>query len=395
MSKAISANDFFESPFKECQQASQVAALLILAGATLITEFWAVQSLLDQKLGLAQALVIHIGVVAVLGFWAWWRNREHPGERLTVLLPLATAVMGPAGTLGFLLTMGLYSGMKKDPTPLADLYSTIYPDIGNQEIEKLFDVLISGNSERYEKNSVIPFMDVLNKGTAKQKQAMMGLIINHYDGKFAPVLKKALNDEDGSVRVLAATGMARLEHQFAERNMTLEESRKSGEQSDPEFYKNIGTFYDEYVYSGILDEGREPEFRERAIDSYVEYLRFHPDDLQLRFAVNRMLVRAGRVAEAADGFEESIQNGFKSPNLLMWYFECLYRLGQYSKLRKQISAHYEDLLRAIHTLPFEATEILSVWNKPFGKSEEKVIETTLRDSHSFKTASDNPSPGVV
>ena len=76
--------------------------------------------------------------------------------------------MGPAGTLGFLLTMGLYSGMKKAPTPLADLYSTIYPDVGNQEIEKLFDVLISGNSERYEKNSVIPFMDVLNKGTAKR-----------------------------------------------------------------------------------------------------------------------------------------------------------------------------------------------------------------------------------
>jgi hypothetical protein len=248
---------------------------------------------------------------------------------------------------------------------MPELYDSIFPKVEKEDMEHLFDQLIAGDNGRFEKNSVVPFMDILKKGTDKQKQAMLILVINHYDPKFAPVLKEALNDDDSSVRVLAATGMSKIDSQFTERNLSLEKMEDG--QKNPDHHKNLGLLYDDYVHSGILDDARDSEYSERAIQNYLEHLRYHPEDLAMRVKVNRMLLKSGRVQEAAKGFEESIENGFKTTSMLLWYFECLYRLGQFEKLRQQIAENFDDLVRDKDSFPFDIFDIVNAWSDHKGE----------------------------
>jgi len=362
-----------ERIFIECRGWAQSLTLVAAGALALAAESWLVYSLLEGKLALPLAASLHVGLAGGLGFWTFLRGKNNPGERLPGLLTLATATLGPLGAAGFLVAMAMYLAFKNHPTPLPELYDSIFPVVDKEGMEHLFDQLIAGGPHGPDSGSIVPFMEILGKGTEKQKQAMLVLVINHYDGKFAPVLKEALKDKDPSVRVLAAMGMTKIEHKFTQQNLNLEKS--AGQASPPEgIHKNLGQLYDDYIHSGILDPLRESEFREKAIVNYTQHLSYHPEDLELRLTVNRMLLKSGKIAEAADGFEESIQNGFKTPNLLFWYFECLFRLGRFGKLREQVLEH-EDLLRANQDkFPFDVMQILETWQDA-DKTNQSALAT--------------------
>jgi len=362
-----------EREFMELTRLSDSLAIFGMATLLGLTESWGAYQLATGGLTLQWAIAGHMGLTGLTTAWVFWRRKNHPGERFPLLLMLAMGLLGPLGILGFLLSLCLYVMFRNHPTPMPELYDSIFPKVEKEDMEHLFDQLIAGDNGRFEKNSVVPFMDILKKGTDKQKQAMLILVINHYDPKFAPVLKEALNDDDSSVRVLAATGMSKIDSQFTERNLSLEKMEDG--QKNPDHHKNLGLLYDDYVHSGILDDARDSEYSERAIQNYLEHLRYHPEDLAMRLKVNRMLLKSGRVQEAAKGFEESIENGFKTTSMLLWYFECLYRLGQFEKLRQQIAENFDDLVRDKDNFPFDIFDIVNAWAEPKGElPPEKLAE---------------------
>jgi tetratricopeptide (TPR) repeat protein len=338
-----------------------VAVFISLALLALCTEVWVLKFWFDKGLNLATVAGIHLGVVVTLALWTSLHQHTGQGMQLAYLLTLFTAVLGPLGTAGTLITLGLYYWFKRSATPFSEWYESLFPDFEYAEIKKLYEKAVDEKKFHSRKNPVIPFIDVLKYGTIEQKQAMIVLLIKNHHGKFANVLRKALEDKDGSVRVLAAKGMTKIEQHFLDRNMELESRYKNNKISHSEFLKTQILNDDEYLYSGILDEIRASEVRERSNQACKKYLQDHPEDLDIRFLLGRILLRDGKSDQAVDWFEECIEMGFISPSIYAWYFECMYRMGQFKKLREKTALHFNEIKEFNQVFQPDVYEVIKSW----------------------------------
>ena len=332
-----------------------------LASITLGIEIWAGQLWFNQKMDSSTIATIHLGVVIALSLWTGLTQHSGHGRQLAYLLTLFTAVLGPFGTGGILVTSGLYFWFKRSATPFSEWYESLFPEMEHLKIKKIFDKAVDERNFHAVNNPVIPFIDVLHYGTVEQKQAMIVLLIKNHHGKFANVLRKALEDDDGSVRVLAAKGMTKIEQHFLDRNMELERRFKDNKITHSEFLKIQIQNDDEYLYSGILDEIRADEVRLRSIKTCKEYLLIHPEDLDIRFILGRMFLRHGQSDQAVNWFEECIHKGFTSPKIYAWYFECMYQMGQFKKLRETAALHFEEIREFKPIFQPDVFEVIRIW----------------------------------
>ena len=356
----------------------------------LLIEIRIVQLWLNKNIDTFIFIEIHGGVVLMLGIWTAMLHRFGHSQYLPPLLTVFTGVMGPFGIGGTLVATALYYWFKRSSTPFSEWYQSLFPDFEDAGIRDIFDKAVS-TKDYLEKQPVIPFIDVLHYGTTKQKQAMIVLLINHHHGKFAGVLRKALEDKDSSVRVLAAKGMAKIEQSFMDRNMELENFYRERKISDFELMKLQILNNDEYMYSGILDDIRETDVRLRTVKACKRYLHQFPDDLDIRFIVGRMLLRSGKDNHAAEWYEECLQQGFKSPKIFVWYFECLYRMGQFNKLRNQSAIYFNEIEEYKHVFQPDIFQVIKSWagskdesqqesgsNKDIEQTDTQVITSILK-----------------
>ena len=337
--------------------------LILISIPLLILESGILFLFLNQTIDPLLLIYSHLMITAALGLYAYYRVRVGKRAHFHILLCLTTGILGPLGILGTLFSILLYSYFKGSLPPILESYDSLFPNVGKTEVEKLFEQLHFGNLEQYNNDSVVPFIDILNYGDQRQKQALIVLLINNYHSKFSPVLKQALNDEDNSLRVLAAMGIAQIENDFMKRTLEIEKNT-SLNSNDPEHWKTLGQHYDNYAYSGILDKVRESKYREMAITAYKEYLQFNPGDPNIVFNLGRTLLRNGNTLEASNCFEDSINKGIQSPAILFWYFESLYRLHQYHKLRTAIQSHYDQMSKIQNDIPLDLLNVLKIWIRP-------------------------------
>lgn len=347
------------------------ALFYLLTLLVLLIEIRIVQLWLNKDMDTFIFIGIHGGVVAMLGFWTIMLHRFGHSQQLPPLLTLFTGVMGPFGIGGTLVATGLYYWFKRSSTPFSEWYQSLFPDFEDAVIRDIFHKAVSTKDFYMEKQPVTPFLDVLHYGTTKQKQAMIVILINHHHGKFAGVLRKALEDKEGSVRVLAAKGMAKIEQHYMDRNMELENLYRERKISSFELMKSQILNNDEYIYSGILDDIRETDVRLRTIKSCKKYLDQNPDDLDIRFIVGRMLLRGGKDNHAAEWYEDCLHQGFTSPKIFVWYFECLYRMGQFNKLRKQSAIYFEEIEQYKHVFQPDIFQVIQAWAEPKVESQQE------------------------
>ena len=99
-----------------------------------------------------------------------------------------------------------------------------------------------------------------------------------FDASFSPAFNKALNDRSNTIRVQAATAVAKIEKQFMNRLMRITEAAELYP-NDIEIKLVMAEHYDDYAFTGILDNERERINRRRALKHYQEYLKECPDKL--------------------------------------------------------------------------------------------------------------------
>ncbi|MGE0486366.1 MAG: tetratricopeptide repeat protein [Gammaproteobacteria bacterium] len=251
-------------------------------------------------------------------FWAWY-------------LSFATAVFGPLGSASTAVAFLLYLRHLRSSRPFEEWYKELFPERGRRIYERVYDELMLTVRQRESKSQVIPFADVINYGSREQKQLAISMMSRHFEPPFAPVLKRALEDSDNSVRIQAATAITNLESQFADRVMTLD--KRIARDPAPKHLLELARHLDRYAFSGLLDADRTRRVRTRAVETYRRYLDDEPDDLYARVAVGRLLLRAGDVEAARDWLLATRERHGAQPSIDNWLLEAHYRRGDYDAVR--------------------------------------------------------------
>ncbi len=313
----------------------------------------------DGRIPTVTAAAVHLAVLAALGKWIYRLQRAERDLRLPMLLATTTGLLGPIGAAGTLMTLGLYVLYAGSSTPFKEWYEALFPEEESKFSVYLAEQIASGQGEAAVRTGVASFLDVLSFGTPQQKQAVITLIADHFQPSFAPALRRALNDPSNAVRVQAAAAIAAIENNFLARSLELSAAAQE-RPGDPAALKALARHYDDYAYTGILDGRREQDSREKALEVYRQYLKLQPSDLEARCSMGRILFRMEKFSEAAAWLEESLREGISSPQLLLWYMECLFRLGRFEELRQLARSHAVDLEES-GELPLEAVEAVALW----------------------------------
>jgi hypothetical protein len=155
-------------------------------------------------------------------------------------------------------------------------------------------------------HQVDSFMDIMTEGSRSEKLEALSVVYRNYDGGLAPVLRRALQDEDMSVRVLGATVMAKLNAKF---------TRKIGDChaafiGDPDIPRNLHDFAEArlaYAESGLINPSRSRIEAESAIESLASATEVDPNDAEIRASLTRALGKWN--IEIATNFDQRNREG--------------------------------------------------------------------------------------
>jgi tetratricopeptide (TPR) repeat protein len=225
--------------------------------------------------------------------------------------------------------------------------------------QHIYDSIMEGLDENPRSYNVMPFVEVMRLGSENQKRRALAKMSTRFSPKFSQAFRIALADSSNTIRVQAATAVAKVEREFMAKLERIEEARARNPK-DPVLTLALAKFYDDYAFTGVLDAELEKLNRERAINTYKNYLQQDPNSAEAWVAIGRLLYRNKQWAEAADWFRHALDRGWKLNTMLLWYFECLFRLGQFRELRRAVLEHGRGIMGQ-DELPKDVRDSVSLW----------------------------------
>ncbi len=292
------------------------------------------------------------------------------------LLAMGIAALGPLGAAGGLLAAALKHvfdrrGVAQDPAWLNVIGPADIDQLDNRHDHQGVATDLAARP------SVSPFADVMSHGTPKQKQDVVAAIGAHFRPQFARTLKRAMRDAEPSVRMVAAATASRIESEFLDSSISLE----SDWAHDPENAKRalaLAQHYDEYANTGLLDDIRTTETRERALEMYGIAGEHQPSAPHIANAVIRLLVKLNREDEAIQTYRPLMDSGQANATLTSWFLEALFRRRQYTELR-----HYSAPLlmqaRQANLLDDRSLQAAHAWAHGTARPGTDIVPIELDD----------------
>jgi hypothetical protein len=190
-------------------------------------------------------------VTATLGIWwarAAWSGADANDKTALVLQLVAwTALAGPFGTL--------IAAALMVPRVTAETGDADNQGFEVARLELLHGSLLDRRLRFEHAHPIRPLLDVIIDGTQVEKLDALSLISKRYAPALAPTLKRALGDKDASVRVLAATVMARQHNAYTKRIGTRQAIARAAPE-DPNHLSELGQAHLDYAVSGLLETSR-------------------------------------------------------------------------------------------------------------------------------------------
>jgi len=308
----------------------QFAVVLLI---TLLLESLLLVATVGKFLSIWQTALLHTIVVVLLLFWQQKIFRcPEKGQRMSYLLLVATAAFGLIGVLGTLLTLGLHAWYWRTTTSFEEWYAGLFPRERRDEASELA-VSLEAHNKLSGVRAPDSFHDIIANGTSQQKRDAIVLMTKYFRPEFAPALRSALLDYDNSIRVMAASSIAQTESEFLEKTIRIDKAIASSP-DDIDMLLQQARIYDDYAFTGLLEQDREEASREKARQIYHRIIALQPQNYTAALALGRLLIRGGEVEKAADRFQQILQFQSSDPQLVIWYAECLYKLGRFQELRE-------------------------------------------------------------
>jgi tetratricopeptide (TPR) repeat protein len=323
-----------------------------------LVEGWGItQIAADPDAGLLDILFLHLGVSGFVLLWlAITLIRKRIGPEPS-LIALTTLSLGPLGNAGILVMFVIYFLLGQHSQGFMDWYIALFQEENKTSAQDLFDRLETGRVRSEDSEAIVSFADFLIFGTPEQKQAILMLLAKNFRPAFGPVLLQAINDEDATIRVMAATAAAHVENDFLEKSLAL---KKQSEDRPNDFDAQMALAYllDDYGFTGLLDPDRERENRTSASAIYRRCTGLEPNDARPWFAMGRLSLRGGDNAQAIACFHEALSLGKSRTDVAVWLIEAFFKEKRFGELRQlaseldhdldSLSALNENVKRAVH-----------------------------------------------
>ncbi len=277
--------------------------------------------------GWEQTLLRHTGITLALVALAWPGGRRERSA-LPWLLPLFTGFGGPLGAMICFVAAMVSLFLK--PSKPEDMFDAMLPDTDQRESAKLYERIAFG-LDNVGGTGVQPLQDILGSGGMLEKQAAIVKITRWFRPQFAPLLRMASLDADASVRVQAATAIAKLERDYMLRYLSLEEDVRHNP-STAKRRELAGLCYD-FAISGIADEEMCRQLTGRAIALYETLLEEGDTAPELRPHLAKLHLQNRHPRQAATLLFPLLENDSMNLEEARLYMEALYELRQYDGLR--------------------------------------------------------------
>jgi hypothetical protein len=245
-------------------------------------------------------LILHLTLCAgTATFGRWWigapRTADGTDDTTATVLQLAawTAVAGPFGAVVAGALLVPRSAAANHAVATADADSpTDRP--GLTRLELLHRSLLDNRLRLERAHAIRPLLDVIIEGAQTEKFDALSLISKRYNPALAPALKRALEDKDASVRVLAATVMAQQNNASTKRIGALQAVARAQPETSRHWCE-LGQAHFDYAVSGLLEASRAKTEASQALAHLVRAAELDPSDAvtQARLNVVRRFVAYG------------------------------------------------------------------------------------------------------
>ncbi len=304
-------------------------------------------------------VLLHLLVCAVTASVTYAQYKRGMDVQHLALMTIVTFTAGIFGTVGALLGFFVMVLFKSRAQAFSEWYESIFPTDHYSTPETIYDRIVEGIDENPSRYEVMPFSDVMRLGSENQKRRALAKMTSRFSPRFAPAFKIALGDKNNTIRVQAATAIAKVEREFGSKRERIELARAK-EPRNHFLTLALAKFYDDYAFTGILDPELEQLNRERAVNTYKAYLQQDPNSEEAWTAIGRLMFRNRQWEEAADWFRHALDRGWNSDTMVLWYFECLFRLGQFRELRRALLEYGRSIINK-DELPADVRNAVSMW----------------------------------
>jgi len=223
---------------------------------------------------------IHILGCVILATWLVWRlNFPAIDHRYSVALQIVTwtAVAGPFGAFvaaalsfpsttirSMILRDGGIDSLTTDCSPI-------------ERVERLHVCLLDRRIRLDGASRIRPLIDVIVEGTQSEKLEALAVVYRKYEARLSAVLKRAMQDSDTSVRVLAATITAKL-HATYGRTIGDCEAAAAAKPGLAQSWRNLAEARLGYAGSGLLEASRARAQMEFAAADLTRAVELDPFD---------------------------------------------------------------------------------------------------------------------
>jgi hypothetical protein len=215
-----------------------------------------------QHLGTQSYLELHLELAAIAAvggcWWAWGSatTTEYHSRLVTISQQTVWMVLGgPFGVAigAMLLLPHAVEAIRSDAA--AKNSETDEEHTGPTNPELIHSAMLDQRLRITDAHRTRPLLDVVLDGSTIEKFDALGLIAKRYESSLSAALRRALEDQEPAVRVLAATVIAKQHGIYANRVGRLQALTKI-EPDCVEHWDGLGQAHRDYALSGLLDSSR-------------------------------------------------------------------------------------------------------------------------------------------